>query len=236
MYVNNNKLYTTKPDNLDKVNDLFVMNSLASKFDGKENEFFGILSSESINKDLKHLTHESRLLEAKRKFSKYTGVYNKTDIYDKNINVGYKVFLLMKNPTIYSYIKKHPAISEFFRLWNYYKLDPINNGMSVNYDLSLLFGGMYNFKELELIFKKENGDVLMNLLYRDFPEFAIFYYEIYPYLNLEKVNSYDIFKLFETRNLLYDLSLSSNEVDTLVEHIPVANNNTLVLKLMNGSN
>ena len=142
----------------------------------------------------------------------------------------------MKKPTIYSYSIVYPAITEFFSYWNKY------NNMSGNkkiilscYDLSTLFASMENFKDLEKIFSKEQGELLKRTLYKDFPQFAIFYYEIYPYLDFEILGSYDITKLINARLQVQELGLDTSQLDLMVNNLDIAENNGKVLKLIKNS-
>ena len=175
--------------------------------------------------------------EAKKRFFESTGVNNSRSFYDKENNVGGVLYTShAKKPTYYIYSKNFPNIINFFQQWNN-SWDNKNHKESdssiINTcELSCLFSGMENFKELEARFSKTSEVNLKDLLYRDFSEFAIFYYEIFPYLNFEPIKEYDINKLLNVKNELIDLDISDEKINQLIDIIPIVENNEQVLKLI----
>jgi len=233
IYNKNNKLIITTLGDMNRNLELLSLCSSAETFIGKENRFFKILYKDTITRSIKHPTLESMSKEAKKRFREITNVYDSLDYYDKEDNIGYKVCPYMKKPTIYSYSILYPAITEFFRCWKKYNNTEEDKRILLpSYDLSSLFASMENFKDLENIFTKEQGDLLKTTLYQEFQEFAIFYYEIYPHLNLKMVNSYDISKLINARIQVQELGLDTEQIDALVNKLDITQNNSKVLRLI----
>lgn len=233
IYNNDKELITTTIGDITQNPRMSSFYLTAESFRGKETRFFKIISKDVITRNIKHIINESMAKEAKRRFRKITNIYNSNEYYDKEHNIGYKVFPYMKNPTIYSYSMIYPAITEFFQYWKKFNCTGISKKDFIpHYDLSKLFVSMANFKDLEILFKKQQNKSLKNALYQEFPQFAIFYYEIYPYLNLETVNCYDISKLINARIQVKELGLDTTQLDALEENLKVSQNNTKVLNLI----
>ena len=149
----------------------------------------------------------------------------------QELNVGYRLDLWQDNPTIYKYTELQPAITEFFKLWvqsRFYDGDKVTG----QYDLSKLFYGMNNFKDIIYIFKKYDGKLLYENLYRYFPSFATFYYEIYPFLKVQRTGNYDISKLVSAAIQDHELGFDTSKHEQLIASIPASENNTMVLKLI----
>ena len=236
IYNNDKELVTTNIGNIHKNIGLSSVFSQADSFWGKENRFFKIISEDNVFRSIKHPTWESMSKEVIRKFREKTKNYDSFDYYDKKNNIGYRVFPYRKTPTIYVYTMLYPAITEFFSYWKNFTYTPVSKwDFMPHYDLSKLFASMENFKDLELIFEKQYGELLKKTLYEEFPQFAIFYYEIYPYINLETVNCYNISKLISARMQLQELGLDIKQLDMLVKNLDVAQNNSKVLKLIKNS-
>lgn len=236
IYKENNKLITTTIGDVTKNLELVSLYSEAESFKRMDNRFFKIISEDSVNRSIKYPLHDMMREEAIKKFRQITNVYAGFECYDKEQKVGYSVFPYMKNPTVYSYSIIYPAITKFFKYWKEFNYTAFSARYSLpNYDLSSLFDSMDNFKDLKFIFTKEQGECLKKTLYKEFPEFAIFYYEIYPYLNLEIVNSIDIAKLINARMLVDDLGLDTSDLDIFVDSLDVAKNNGKVLRLIKNS-
>ena len=233
-YTEDNKLITTSLGNPYRNIDLMTIHSDATYFCGKDNRFYKIISKDIVARDIKHLSRESMNRDAIRKFRDMTGDYDSGEYIDKENNIGYEVFPYMKkNPTIFTYSIVYPAITEFFRTWNIFsKKDSSKQLLTSQYDLSKLFASMDNFRDLSSFFLREDGEQLKKSLYQYFPEFAIFYYEIYPYLNFKILGNYDITKLVNTRLQVYELGLDTTQFDDLMSSLPAAENNTKVLKLI----
>lgn len=234
VYTENNNLVRTSLESPHSNVDLMLIRSEANNFRGKENRFYKIVSTEIISRDIKHLSRESMNGEAIKRFRDYTNVYYSDEFYDKKNNLGYKIYPFMKkNPTIFTYSLIYPAITEFFQFWdNYSKNESKSQPLPVTYDLSKLFDSMENFHDLNLLFLREDGEQLKKSLYQNFPEFSIFYYEIYPHINVEVVGTYDITKLVNARLQAYELGLETVQFDQLISSIPVADNNAKVLRLI----
>ena len=231
IYKNNDSLVTTSLGNPNKNMELLSIRFDADHFGAKDNRFYKITSVDSIPRSIKHPTRESMKNEAIRRFRKLTDVYNSDEFYDEKNNVWYKIFPYMKgNPKIFSYSMVYPAITDFFKYWN--NSSKNIDDISSPFDLSSLFTSMDNFHDLSSMFSKESGDQLKNLLYQSFPEFAIFYYEIYPYLTIETLKTYDISKLINARLQVHELGLNTEQLDQLVSSIPIAENNAKVLSLI----
>ncbi len=164
--------------------------------------------------------------EALKRFVDLTAQSFRDDYYDPKINVGYKLDLWQDEPTIYKYTELKPAITEFFKFWEQAKYNPNL------YDLSKLFYGMINFKDIYHLFQIEDKEQLKSSLYRYFPSFAIFFYEIYPFLKIEKTGSYDIGKLVTAAIENHELGLDTTQHEELISAIPAAKNNAMVLKLI----
>lgn len=233
IYNNEQELITTTIGNINKNLRLASFYLDAESFKGRETRFFKIITEDIINRSIKCPTTELMAKRAKRKFYEITNVYNDLEYYDKEKSIGYKVFPYMKNPKVYSYKMIYPAITKFFQYWKEYS----NTGESKKiflprYDLSSLFVSMENFKDLEIIFTKEQGELLKRDLYKEFPEFAIFYYEIYPYLNIDIIGCYDIVKLINARIQVYELGLDTKQLDAIIGNLDIAKNNGKILKLI----
>lgn len=236
IYTKDKKLITTDIGNLYNNIDLAIFASEAESFRGKENKYFKIISEETVNRSFKHITRESRANEARRKIREITNHYEYNEYYNKEENIGYSVFPYRKKPTIYIYQMIYPAITEFFRYWNKFNSTGISKKHIIpHYDLSNLIKSIDNFKDLECIFTKQEGEILKKTLYNEFPEFAMFYYEIYPHLNINITGNYDISKLINAKLLVCELGLDTRELDAMLENLKVAENNTKVLKLINNS-
>lgn len=233
IYSNDKKLIITTMEDINENVDLFSLYLEAESFNGRENRFFKILSVNSVTRSIKHLTQESMANEARKRFQEMTNINNSLKYYDKEHNIGYKVFPYIKNPTIYSYSIVFPAITEFFQYWKEYSYtgDSMREFLP-KYDLSKLFGSMNNFSDIHFILTKEQAELIKKTLYQEFPEFAIFYYEIYPYLNLETVCCYNLSKLINAKLLVHELGLDTSELDNLIDSLDVAKNNGKVLKLI----
>lgn len=248
IYKNNNSLVTTSLGDpyRDRNRELQLISFDADHFGAKDNRFYKIKSVESIPRSIKHPTRESMELAATRRFRQLTpGYYGSTDseYYDEINDVWYKVYMKgipkkdnpkKGNPIIFSYSMVYPAITDFFKYWDnsWYNSSKNVDGISSPFDLSRLFNSMDNFHDLSSMFSKESGEQLKNLLYQSFPEFAIFYYEIYPYLTIKILKTYDITKLISARLQVYELGLNTNQLDQLISSIPIAENNAKVLSLI----
>lgn len=237
IYTENNKLITTTIDDVKDTLELSTLYLEAERFSCKDNRFFKIISEEAVTRSLKYPLQESMKEEAIKRFRRLTNVYNSLQYYDRSENIGYVVFPHMKNPTIYTYSMLYPAITEFFHYWKEFNYTASSmRGFSPTFDLSSLFSSMENFKDLELIFTKEEGEFLRKTLYKEFPEFAIFFYEIYPYLNLRTVDSLDIPKLINARMLVDELGFDTSDLDEALEDLDIAENNGKVLRLIKQKN
>lgn len=235
IYSNDKELITTTIGDEKENSKLLPLFLVAESFRGKENRFFKIISSETMTRNFKHLTQEAMAKEARRKFKEITNIHDSLDFYDKQIDVGYRAFPNMTPPAIYTYSMLFPAITEFFYYWRTFNhTGASKRDFLPQYDLSKLFIGMENFKDLEFIFAKHQEELLTlkKTLYEEFPQFAIFCYEIYPYLDLKTSNYYDISKLIDARLLVHELGLDTRELDALLENLDIAKNNSKVLKLI----
>lgn len=233
IYKDNNNLVMTSLGDLHRNIDLMPIFYEASDFQGKESRFYRIVSKDVVARNIKHLTWYSGHKEAVRRFRESTHISSSHQYIDKEHNMGYKLYAYMKLPTIFTYEMIYPAITEFFQFWDHYTMKEQDlKSLPITYDLSKLFISMENFRELNLIFLKENGEQLKKSLYQHFPEFAIFYYEIYPYINIEIIGTYDITKLVSARLQVYELGLETVQFDQLISSEPVADNNAKVLKLI----
>lgn len=232
IYKENNDLVTISLGSIYRNLDLMMIRSEAT-FKGTDSRFYKIVSKDVVARDIKHLTWYSRHKEAVRRFRESTHVYISNKYIDKEHNMGYVLDAYEKFPTIFTYKMLYPAITEFFQFWvncPIYKEDV--KSLSATYDLSKLFVSMENFRDLNLLFLREDGEQLKKSLYQHFPEFAIFYYEIYPYINIEILGKYDITKLVNARLQVYELGLETEQFEQLISNIPVAENNAKVLGLI----
>ena len=235
-YNKDNELIITTLGDIHKNLKLISLYFDAEAFRGKENRFFKIVSKDTINRSIKYPTIESMSKEARKRFREITNVYDSLEYYDREHNTGYKVCPYMKKPAIYTYSMLYPAITEFFHYWREYNNTGEDKKIFLpSYDLSNLFISMENFKDLENIFAKEQGELLEKTLYQEFPEFAIFYYEVYPYLNLKIINSYDISKLINARLQVQELGLDTVQLDAMINNLDVAQNNSKILTLIKNS-
>ena len=230
-YTENKKLVTTRIKNDHNVS-VSWLKAQAIKFNDIDNRFYKAEIEDVITKGIKTLTKESRIIEAKKRFSVLTNTEDQIECFDKENNNGYKLCLYYDEPVIFSYSMVYPIITEFFKYWEMSK----NCETNAQYDLSKLFEGMENFKELEYIFKFEHGENLKNVLYNEFPEFAIFYYEIYPKINLEVIKSYNIVQIVNTKIQMCELGLDTTEIDELLSDVSMAQRNDQVLKLIRSKN
>ncbi|MBQ3021614.1 MAG: hypothetical protein IJD92_05285 [Bacilli bacterium] len=236
IYKNEKEIITTSIDDIFNNVSLISLYSESESFRGKDNRFFKVLTEETLHRNIKHLTRESIVKETKKKYKDLTQIDGALDFYDKNNNVGYTLFPYRKKPTIYSYTMIYPAITEFFRYWKTYNYTGQNyKEFLPKYDLSNLFDSMENFKNIELLFNKAQGEILKKALYNEFPEFAIFYYEIYPNIKLTNNCKYDIKKLIQVKDLMNDLAIDTKQIDVYLKNIDIAENNRKVLKLINNS-
>ena len=233
-YIKNNELVLTTLGNPYKNMDLIRLRNEAGMFSGKNNRFFRINSQEIIPRDFKHLSRDSMNSASLKRFTELTGVRNSFGCYDDENNIGYKVYPYMKkHPTIYEYSIVYPAITKFFECWvSYHKAEQTSDNLAMPYDLSELIIDMSNFSELSSHFLKEENERLKISLYRDFPEFAIFYYEIYPFLNIKDTVSYNIPKLNSVLLQMSELGLDTQQIEKLISNLSSAENNTKVLELI----
>ena len=95
---------------------------------------------------------------------------------------------------------------------------------------------MINFKDIYYLFQNYDGEQLYESLYRYFPSFATFYYEIYPFLKVKRTGNYDIGKLVNAAMQDHELGFDTSKHEQLIASIPTAQNNTMVLKLINNKN
>ena len=233
IYKENDKLITTSLGNPYSNSDLMPIRFNAIQFEGKDNRFYKVLSVEPVLRSIKYSSREKMNEEAIKRFTQMSGEHHHCEYYDEEKNIGYKVYPYMKkNPTVYTYSKLLPAITEFFKCWRNSFEQEKNSKILNPYDLSHLFESMKNFNDLSLLFAKESAEELKKALYQNFPEFAIFCYEIYPHLDIQSSKSYDIAKLVQARSLVYELGLDTTEIDHLLESQEIANNNAQILKLI----
>ena len=103
----------------------------------------------------------------------------------------------------------------------------------MNFDIATLINSDENsMDEIGSILSLSNNEVVKEILYKLYPELAIFYYEIYPYMTLKQIESYNIDKLKELRMLTENLRVSTYYIDQLLNYLPMAENNTKVLNLL----
>lgn len=104
---------------------------------------------------------------------------------------------------------------------------------NMNFDIATLINSDENsMDEIGSILSLSNNEVVKEILYKLYPELAIFYYEIYPYMALKQIESYNIDKLKELRMLTENLRVSTYYIDQLLNYLPMAENNTKVLNLL----
>ena len=236
IYSNEKELIATSIGDINRNVNISSIYLDAESFKCKENRFFKIVKEDVVKRNLKHFSQESMQKESIKRFKETAKIFDSLEYYDTEKNIGYKVFPGMKKPTVYTYSMLYPAITEFFRYWRKFNHSTLSVQDSLyNYDLSKLFTSMDNFKYLECIFTKQQGKMLKKTLYKEFPDFAIFYYEIYPFLNIKTVRSYDISKVLNARLLVHELGLNTKQLDSIIDSMDVAEHNTKILKLINNS-
>lgn len=224
-FAENGRIVTAE---LNDAPELDTINYSASSFRLGPSRFYRIIDTDVVRRDIRHLTKGSMQKEAINIFRLKSKEHNSYEFNEKDINMGYKVFPELKMPTVFTYMIMYPAITEFFILWNSYK-----NGEEINYnyDLSKLFYNMNNFSKLVELFEKEGNDLRL-ALYSKFPQFAIFYYEIYPYLRPIVTGNYEKEELYSLKDRLIEEGKSTKYVESLISSYDVALNNTEVLKLI----
>ena len=135
IYSDDDKLITTKLEVSSScgIRDLCYS---AEFFRGRNTRFFKIIEEDTVFKSIKCLTQGARFNEATKRFYEATGVADSYEYYDKESNIGFKLFPFRKNPTIYAYEMIYPAIYEFLQYWkNYNNLDNSNQIFYNPYDL-----------------------------------------------------------------------------------------------------
>lgn len=104
---------------------------------------------------------------------------------------------------------------------------------NMDFDISTLINLDKNSEEeINSILSLQNKEIVKDILYKLYPEFATFYYEIYPYMTLEQIESYDIDKLKELRIATESLKVNTCCIDQLLNYLPKAENNVKVLNLL----
>lgn len=103
----------------------------------------------------------------------------------------------------------------------------------MNFDIATLINYDENvIDEISSILSLPNKEVIRGILYKLYPELAIFYYEIYPYITLSQIESYNIDKLKELRMLTENLRVSTYNIDQILGYLPMAEKNAKVLNLL----
>ena len=100
IYGNDDKLITTKLE----VSSGWGIRDLcysAESFRGRNTRFFKIISEDTISRSIKCLTQSARFNEVTKRFYEATGVADSYECYDKESNIGFKLYPFRKNPTIY---------------------------------------------------------------------------------------------------------------------------------------
>jgi hypothetical protein len=233
-YIENNKLITNSLGNPYKNVELTMIHNSANHFGRKDNRFYRVEGKEVIRRDLTHLSRESINEKAIKRYIELTNDYDNYDFYDREKNVGYKVYPHMKgHPTVFKYSMIYPEICCFFRFWDHYHYNKDDASVkNSSYDLSKFFYGMENYNDLKSILSIEDEADFTDKLFKYYPEFAIFYFEIYPYIEMIETGSYDVDKLRSVRDQVYDLGFETIEFDTLISSIEPARNNAKVLQLL----
>lgn len=104
---------------------------------------------------------------------------------------------------------------------------------NMNFDIATLINYDENvIDEISSILSLPNKEVIRGILYKLYPELAIFYYEIYPYITLSQIESYNIDKLKELRMLTENLRVSTYNIDQILGYLPMAEKNAKVLNLL----
>lgn len=89
-----------------------------------------------------------------------------------------------------------------------------------------------NIEEISSILSLSKVDIIKKILYKLYPELAIFYFEIYPYMTLETIESYNVAELKNLRRKTEALRVNTYYLDQLLNYLPEAENNHKILNII----
>ena len=226
-YIKNDSLVTTTLANpYDNAQITGIISETASLKMNPSGRFYKIISSNYIPKEFGSLRRSERAKKIIKEFREIIHTSNGTEYIDWDRKIGYAMFPGASEPVMCIYSILLPELMRFMRMWvdNRHMPSPY-----LSYDLSRLFGGMDNYYDVHTLFLSAEGK---EKLYQYFPEFAMFFYELYPYMDIKDGQSYDIGELTDTKDKLAKLGLSTLQCDQLIRCLPAAANNSQVLKMI----
>lgn len=89
-----------------------------------------------------------------------------------------------------------------------------------------------NIEEISSILSLSKVDIIKKILYKLYPELAIFCFEIYPYMTLETIESYNVAELKKLRIETEALRVNTYYLDQLLNYLPEAENNNKILTII----
>lgn len=135
---------------------------------------------------------------------------------------------------IYEFKLLNPGITQFFVSGLDFNKSKITDNMHFDFT-TLINSNENNIEEIDCILSLPKPDVIKKLLYKLYPELAIFYYEVYPYITFKEIENYNIAELQKLRMTTEALRVNTYYIDQLLDYLPTAENNTELLRLLNNS-
>lgn len=134
------------------------------------------------------------------------------------------------NITISAYELLYPSVTHFFAVnMNAHKKDYTKEEAVY---LNRLVGEDKDIFQIFSIIRENDEEIARQILYKKYPEFAIFYYEIFPYLILENYDSYSIQDLKDLKERTEQLRLNTKYIDEILSFLSMAEQNSKVLTLL----
>lgn len=89
-----------------------------------------------------------------------------------------------------------------------------------------------NIDELIYMLDGPNKELVKRMLYKYYVDFAIFYYEIYPFIEFQECERYNIEELRKLKEQTEKLRMSTQNIDDMLNFVPVAQENSKVITLL----
>ncbi len=199
-----------------------------------KNDYFSQISLKKFNYDGHEYHQAIKYFDQLKATADFAGIdtiyhFDKRKAYLKNYNTEDNVI------EFYEFKLLHSGITQFFVSGlDFHKQELITDNM--HFDLTTFINSDENsIEEIDSILSLPKSDVIKGILYKLYPELAIFYYEIYPYITLKEIENYNIDELQKLRMTTEALRVNTYYIDQLLDYLPTAENNTRVLSLLNRS-
>ena len=216
-----------------KYSDIMNIYKEINYFNGKDNRFHTIISKREFNNGSDYFMHEDIENKARMEFEKITGFSEKNEFVDSNFQKGYMFYPYRIRPTIVTYKILYPKLKELFYKWSIDIKTKERLLFSNSIDLSNLIYGIENMEDVLKILCNSQAEKLRMNLFKTYKEFALFYFDIYPYLSFEPKKIIDISKLLEIKNRLIELGIYIMELKEVERNIEISERNSKMFKLLN---